>query len=240
MAAYIQPQVKLDTVDRLVWDVDHAAARVIVQAVDSAAENVRCFLARRVDWATLIWYLACYNGAYWQRLIWVQRPDLFRSPPVAKRRSMGPAAAIAAPDLGARVKLLVQYKAKLQDMELKMQELSVRSKQLEQEKEKMVDEMRAMESLNQALLIKGEKQQRRSAVQAVRKQLIHALEEVTNGRASIGIKRMGELDPRAFANAYRQTLAEDDDEQLHSEDDKQLDPALICSNWEAEINNSAW
>uniref|UniRef100_A0A0D9VQA7 Factor of DNA methylation 1-5/IDN2 domain-containing protein n=1 Tax=Leersia perrieri TaxID=77586 RepID=A0A0D9VQA7_9ORYZ len=59
-----------------------------------------------------------------------------------------------------------------------------------------------------------------------------ALTEVTNGRASIGIKRMGELDPRAFANAWKKTLLEDDDAQI--------DSALLCSKWEAEIKNSRW
>ncbi|KAF0927795.1 hypothetical protein E2562_036215 [Oryza meyeriana var. granulata] len=43
---------------------------------------------------------------------------------------------------------------------------------------------------------------------------------------------MGELDPKAFANACKQTLPEDDDAQIVS--------AIFCSKWQAEIKNSGW
>uniref|UniRef100_A0A0E0LGB2 Factor of DNA methylation 1-5/IDN2 domain-containing protein n=1 Tax=Oryza punctata TaxID=4537 RepID=A0A0E0LGB2_ORYPU len=79
-----------------------------------------------------------------------------------------------------------------------------------------------MESLNESSSSNDE-------LQAIRKQLIHALEELTSGRASIGIRRMGELDPKAFANACTQTLPK-----------KQLDSALLYSKWESEINDSSW
>nr|BAC16156.1 hypothetical protein [Oryza sativa Japonica Group]BAC22297.1 hypothetical protein [Oryza sativa Japonica Group] len=139
---------------------------------------------------------ACRNGAYWQRLIWAQNPDLFAPPP--------PPA-----------------------VSKKMQGIAATSKKLNQDddddtKSKMTDEMPAMESLNQAPAINDE-------LQAIRKQLIHALEELTSGRASIGIRRMGELDPKAFANACTQTLTK-----------KQLDSALLYSKWEAEISDSSW
>lgn len=45
-----------------------------------------------------------------------------------------------------------------------------------------------------------------------------------------GIKRMGELDPKAFANACNQTLSEEDD----------VVSALLWSNGKAEISNSGW
>uniref|UniRef100_A0A0D9WUS4 Factor of DNA methylation 1-5/IDN2 domain-containing protein n=1 Tax=Leersia perrieri TaxID=77586 RepID=A0A0D9WUS4_9ORYZ len=407
--------VKPDTANWLTW------------AVDFTAESVSRGRAHQVDWSTLIWNLAhdemiaiatrrrrtkdCFNGVYWLRHIWVQRPDLFPSPPppeivveempelgeisnsnrvdqdeeklIDEKLSMdslnkeggsneellqcvdgqdqmddlfvlnledleegtnGQASSVAVDNQ------LDQYKAKLQDMELKMEQLSARLKQLEQdkerlvnemramesfskalvikerscndelqtvreqlvdaleevtncqnkakqheqEKEKMVDDMRAMESLNKDLLIKERSSNielqtvRKQLVQAlekvtigrnmakqrvqekkrmvdnmramekmvddmramktlnksllikerssnnelqkVRKQLIHALEELMNGQASIGTKRMGELDPKAFANACKQTLP----------DDAQIDSALLWSKWESEINNSRW
>uniref|UniRef100_A0A0E0CIX9 Factor of DNA methylation 1-5/IDN2 domain-containing protein n=1 Tax=Oryza meridionalis TaxID=40149 RepID=A0A0E0CIX9_9ORYZ len=199
MAAYVEPQVKLDTADRLVREVDRAA------------ERVRRGEAHWVDWATLLWEIAenemremarcrrtdaCRNGAYWQRLIWAQNPDLFAPPP--------PPA-----------------------VSKKMQGIAATSKKLNQDddddtKSKMTDEMPAMQSLNQAPAINDE-------LQAIRKQLIHALEELTSGRASIGIRRMGELDPKAFANACTQTLTK-----------KQLDSAFLYSKWEAEISDSSW
>uniref|UniRef100_A0A0E0AF56 Factor of DNA methylation 1-5/IDN2 domain-containing protein n=1 Tax=Oryza glumipatula TaxID=40148 RepID=A0A0E0AF56_9ORYZ len=138
--------------------------------------RVRRGEAHWVDWATLLWELAenemremarwrrtdaCRNGAYWQRLIWAQNPDLFapRPPPPAVSK--------------------------------KMQGIAATSKKLNQDddddtKSKMTDEMPAMESLNQAPAINDE-------LQAIRKQLIHALEELTSGRASIGIRRMAEI-----------------------------------------------
>uniref|UniRef100_A0A0D9WUS7 Factor of DNA methylation 1-5/IDN2 domain-containing protein n=1 Tax=Leersia perrieri TaxID=77586 RepID=A0A0D9WUS7_9ORYZ len=92
--------------------------------------------------------------------------------------------------------------------------------------------MRAMESLNKALLIK--ERSGNDELQAVRKQLINvALEEIIHGRAKIGIRRMGELDPKAFANALKQTLPE-------GGVDEQLDSTILCSKWESEISNSSW
>uniref|UniRef100_A0A0D9WUS5 Uncharacterized protein n=1 Tax=Leersia perrieri TaxID=77586 RepID=A0A0D9WUS5_9ORYZ len=139
MAAYIHPQIKLDTVDWLVRDVDHAAT------------NVKSGLAHWVDWSTLIWSLAfneltemrrcrgtekCFNGA-------------------TGRGSSGGSARTS----------------------------SCRCRH--------------------------------------RRRRLHALEELTSGRASIGVRRMGGLDPKAFAIACEKTVSENDDEQL--------DSALLCS-----------
>ncbi|KAM0868230.1 hypothetical protein ACQ4PT_041464 [Festuca glaucescens] len=65
--------------------------------VDLDFKSVRIGMARRVDWRMLIWEqvraemkrltgshdtdMACFYGAYLQRLIWVQREELFRLPP---------------------------------------------------------------------------------------------------------------------------------------------------------------
>ncbi|XBI15682.1 hypothetical protein VPH35_058054 [Triticum aestivum] len=64
--------------------------------VDDALSSLQDLRAHYVDWTELLWYQvedemehlikkstnrACYYGAYLQRLIWVERPDLFQLPP---------------------------------------------------------------------------------------------------------------------------------------------------------------
>ena len=51
------------------------------------------------------------------------------------------------------------------------------------------------------------------------------------GRANIGIKRMGELDLKAFGIACRKRL---------SKADAAVTSALLCSKWEEEIRNPNW
>ena len=64
--------------------------------------------------------------------------------------------------------------------------------------------------------------------------LVHLLQVLwsgTNGRVNIGVKMMGDLDPKVFANARRQDL---------SQDDAQVDSVVLCSKWEAQIKDPNW
>ncbi|KAL6847817.1 hypothetical protein ACP4OV_021945 [Aristida adscensionis] len=54
--------------------------------------------------------------------------------------------------------------------------------------------------------------------------------ELAAGRANIGIKRMGELDLKAFGNACRKLSKKDAD----------VTAATLCSKWQEEIKDANW
>ncbi|XP_037479581.1 uncharacterized protein LOC119356712 [Triticum dicoccoides] len=96
-------------------------------------------------------------------------------------------------------------------------------KNLREELAELRDGMQGLESLNQVLVTKNLIDN--DKLQAARKKLIDGLMVATNGRANIGLKRMGELDPKAVANACRPRLS-------------QKKTLILCSKWEAEIRNA--
>ncbi|KAM3390303.1 hypothetical protein ACQJBY_012106 [Aegilops geniculata] len=98
-------------------------------------------------------------------------------------------------------------------------------KSLLKELAELQDEMQGLESLNQVLVTKNVRDN--DKLQAARKELIDGLMVATNGRANIGLKRMGQLDPKAVANACRPRLS-------------QKKTLILCSRWEAEIRNAGW
>uniref|UniRef100_A0ACD5VJF9 Uncharacterized protein n=1 Tax=Avena sativa TaxID=4498 RepID=A0ACD5VJF9_AVESA len=100
---------------------------------------------------------------------------------------------------------------------------------LSEELQDKMDELDAMESLNQTLVIKESKSS--SELQEARMELENGLLDISGGLAHIGIKRMGELDVEAFSNACRRNL---------SKEDAEVTAAILCSKWEAEIRNPEW
>ncbi|XP_025814407.1 protein INVOLVED IN DE NOVO 2-like isoform X2 [Panicum hallii] len=94
------------------------------------------------------------------------------------------------------------------EIETKMNELDVRSKQL--------DELAAKSGYD-----------RRNLEQEKQKGLL----DISGGQSHIGIKRMGELDLKAFSKACRKKC---------SEEDAEVTAAFLCSKWEAEIKNPDW
>ncbi|KAK3160223.1 hypothetical protein QOZ80_1BG0056820 [Eleusine coracana subsp. coracana] len=136
--------------------------------------------------------------------------------------------------LNAKQKLeleIQQLQGKLEVMKhMPGEEDSESKKKIDELKEKLqekYDEMDAVESLNQTLVIKERKSN--DELQQARKELIAGFSEIAGARANIGIKRMGEIDLKAVANACAKQLWKGNEEA-----------SIICSKWEDEIRDPSW
>ncbi|KAM3335900.1 hypothetical protein ACQJBY_030065 [Aegilops geniculata] len=89
----------------------------------------------------------------------------------------------------------------------------------------LLDQCEDMESCRQASIIRERKAN--DELQLAWKALIRGFQDLTTGRTSIGIKRMGMLDQESLEKAFQQKLSEHD-------------AALFCAKWEAEIGNPDW
>ncbi|PUZ64090.1 hypothetical protein GQ55_3G116200 [Panicum hallii var. hallii] len=125
---------------------------------------------------------------------------------------------------------------KLQVMELKPgdedSESSKRIDELKEELSEKITEMNDMESFNQSLITKESKNS--DELREAREVLIDALQGLsgtTSSQTQIGIKRMGELDPKAFLNMCKRKFAAEDAE---------AESAILCSKWQNEIKNPEW
>ncbi|CAM0881708.1 unnamed protein product [Alopecurus aequalis] len=101
--------------------------------------------------------------------------------------------------------------------------------ELSEELQDKLDEMEAMESLHKTLLLK--ERLSNDELQDARKKLIDGLRDITNTRANIGIKRMGDLDLKSFASACKHKM---------SKEDAEVTASILCSKWENELKNPEW
>ncbi|KAL6847837.1 hypothetical protein ACP4OV_021965 [Aristida adscensionis] len=135
--------------------------------------------------------------------------------------------------LNAKQKLeleIQQLQGKLEVMKHMLGESESRKKidDLCEELQDKYEAMDAMESLNNTLVTK--ERESNDELQLARKELINGIMELAAGRANIGIKRMGELDLKAFGNACRKLSKKDAD----------VTAATLCSNWQEEIKDANW
>ncbi|XP_062181658.1 factor of DNA methylation 1-like [Phragmites australis] len=125
---------------------------------------------------------------------------------------------------------------KLQVMEIKPgaedSESRNRIAELREELNDKIDELKDMQSYNQALIDNESKY--RDELREAREALVEALQVLpgtTMCQTQIGIKRIGELDPKAFLNMCKRKFPEEDAE---------AESAILCSKWQNEINNPEW
>ncbi|OEL29733.1 Factor of DNA methylation 1 [Dichanthelium oligosanthes] len=88
------------------------------------------------------------------------------------------------------------------------------------------DELEGIDSLNQTLIIK--ERRTNDELEEAKKELTSGLQKMAAVRSLIGVKKMGELDHKAFIAACKKKTT--DAEQL----------ALLCSKWEDEIRQPDW
>ncbi|XP_060172756.1 factor of DNA methylation 1-like [Lycium barbarum] len=103
-------------------------------------------------------------------------------------------------------------------------------KEMNEELVGKMEEMEDLESLNQTLLAK--ERQSNDELQNARRALITGMNEIlSSGRSHIGIKRMGEIDEKAFRNACKQRFPNEEAE---------IKALELCSLWQEKIKNSDW
>ncbi|KAF8722055.1 hypothetical protein HU200_022686 [Digitaria exilis] len=93
--------------------------------------------------------------------------------------------------------------------------------------EEKSEEMEAMDSLNQTLVIK--ERRTNDELEEAKKVLTTELPNMFAARSLIGVRRMGEPDKKAFFAACKGKTAQDDDELT-----------LLFSKWEDEIRHPEW
>ncbi|XP_031269970.1 factor of DNA methylation 1-like [Pistacia vera] len=62
-------------------------------------------------------------------------------------------------------------------------------------------------------------------------ELIQVFVDILGGRTTIGIKKMGEIDPKPFQNACKQKF---------SPEEAQVQASTLCSLWQKNLKNPEW
>ncbi|KAK3021814.1 hypothetical protein RJ639_047169 [Escallonia herrerae] len=102
-------------------------------------------------------------------------------------------------------------------------------KEMNEELEQKMDEMTDLESLNQTLVVK--ERQSNDELQEARKELIAGLSEMLSSRMNIGIRRMGEIDVKAFQQTCKERFPLEE---------AQIKASELCSLWQETMKNSDW
>ncbi|KAL4559877.1 hypothetical protein LXL04_032023 [Taraxacum kok-saghyz] len=102
-------------------------------------------------------------------------------------------------------------------------------KTMNDELKSKMEEMDDMENLNQTLVVK--ERQSNDELQEARKELIKGLQDMLSGRTNIGVKRMGEIDMKAFHDACKEKF---------EHEEAQIKASELCSLWQDKLKNPEW
>ncbi|KAJ4842951.1 hypothetical protein Tsubulata_026607 [Turnera subulata] len=102
-------------------------------------------------------------------------------------------------------------------------------KEMEEELKEKIDDLHDVESLSRALTIK--ERESNDELQEARKVLIQGLNEMLDGRTIIGIKRMGEIDSKAFHNVCKEKFGSDE---------AMVQATTLCSLWQENLKDPHW
>ncbi|KAK1413122.1 hypothetical protein QVD17_34889 [Tagetes erecta] len=102
-------------------------------------------------------------------------------------------------------------------------------KKMNGELEAKMEEMDGVEEMNQTLVVK--ERQSNDELQEARKELIKGLQDMSSGRTNIGVKRMGEIDTKAFQDACKEKF---------SSDEADVKAIELCTLWQDKFKNPEW
>ncbi|PPD77621.1 hypothetical protein GOBAR_DD25443 [Gossypium barbadense] len=101
--------------------------------------------------------------------------------------------------------------------------------EMNNELQEKIDDLQDLESTNKALIYK--ERQSNDELHEAREVLIQGLPGLLGNRTNIGLKRMGELDPKAFHDTCKSRFPPDEAE---------IQATTLCSSWQENLKNPDW
>ncbi|GKE35670.1 factor of DNA methylation 1-like protein, partial [Tanacetum coccineum] len=116
-----------------------------------------------------------------------------------------------------------------QKLKMEIEELKGRLQVGDDELKAKMEEIVDIEDMNQTLIMK----QRQSyyELQEARKELIEGLQDMLSGRTNIGVKRMGEIDMKAFHDACKEKF---------DAEEAPIKAVELCTLWQDKLKNLEW
>ncbi|KAM7260406.1 hypothetical protein ACFE04_016147 [Oxalis oulophora] len=135
-------------------------------------------------------------------------------------------------DIKQKLEMEIQeLKGKLKVMEHLGDDSAVQKKveEMKAELEEKIEELKDSEDMNTGLMVK--ERECNDEIQDARKELLAGMIGLLGGRNIIGIKRMGDIDEKAFLATCKQRFPPDE---------AQIQATTLCSLWQENLKDSQW